>query len=266
MAVDIRKSGIGVLGDLPWGKHFCLFYETKEDLLDAVVPYFKAGVESNEFCVWAVSEPLTEAEARAALRQAIPGFDRDLADRSIDIVPGREWYLTGEGVDPKRITGSWHKKLRQALAAGYEGLRVSGNAFWLGSEYWQDFYDYEEELEGFAAGQPMILLCTYPLADSKPTDILDVARVHQQTLARRKGVWELIKSAEALAETRSLTPRELEALSWAAQGKSAWEIGVILQITKRTVDEHIHTAMRKLGAANRTQAVAIAIRDNVIKL
>jgi DNA-binding CsgD family transcriptional regulator len=265
MAVDIRKSGIGVLGDLPWGKHFCLFYETKEDLLDAVIPYLKAGLESNELCLWAVTEPLTEAEAGSALRQAVSGFDQDLADRGIEIIPGREWYLNGGGVDVERITASWHEKLRHALAEGYEGLRVSGNAFWLGSEHWQDFYDYEEELNGFMAGQPMIALCTYPLAESKPTDLLDVARAHQHTLARRKGVWELIESAEAQAETGSLTPREIEVLMWAARGKSAWEIGVILQITKRTIDEHIHTAMRKLGASNRTQAVAIAIRDNIIK-
>jgi LuxR family quorum sensing-dependent transcriptional regulator len=56
-----------------------------------------------------------------------------------------------------------------------------------------------------------------------------------------------------------LTTREREVLAWSAQGKSAWEIGEILNIAKRTVDEHAQTAMRKLGAANRTQAVAIAI-------
>jgi DNA-binding CsgD family transcriptional regulator len=265
MAVDFRKSGIGVLGDLRWDQHFCLFYETTEDLLDTVVPYFKAGLENNEYCVWAVSEPLTEADAMAALGRAIPGFDRTLACRNIDILPGREWYLKGEGVDPEKIVGGWNEKLRRALDAGYKGLRVSGNAFWLGSDYWQDFYDYEEELNGFTAGRPIIVLCTYPLAESKPTDILDVARVHQHTLARRKGVWEIIESSDAPAEARSLTPRELEVLTWAAQGKSAWEIGVILGITKRTVDEHIHTATRKLGAANRTQAVAIAVRDHIIK-
>jgi DNA-binding CsgD family transcriptional regulator len=263
---DIRKSGIDILGDLPWGEHFCLFYDTKGDLLDMVVPYFRVGLDSNEFCVWAVSDPLTEAEAEAALRRAVPGFDRYLADQSIEIVPGREWYLKGGDVDPERIAGSWHEKLQHARASGYEGLRVSGNAFWLGSQYWQDFYDYEEELEGCVAGQSMILLCTYPLAESRPTDILDVARVHRHTLARRKGVWELIESADPQAGTRSLTPRELEVLTWAAQGKSAWEIGVILGITKRTVDEHIHTAMRKLEAANRTQAVAIAVRDHIITI
>jgi LuxR family quorum sensing-dependent transcriptional regulator len=50
-----------------------------------------------------------------------------------------------------------------------------------------------------------------------------------------------------------------------ARGKSAWEIGEILHITKRTVDEHVRTAVRKLGAANRTQAVAIALRRRIIE-
>jgi LuxR family quorum sensing-dependent transcriptional regulator len=56
----------------------------------------------------------------------------------------------------------------------------------------------------------------------------------------------------------------LEVLTWAARGKSAREIGEILHITKRTVDEHAHNAVRKLGAANRTQAVAIAQRSRII--
>jgi LuxR family transcriptional regulator, quorum-sensing system regulator BjaR1 len=62
-----------------------------------------------------------------------------------------------------------------------------------------------------------------------------------------------------------LTAREREVLAWAANGKSAWEIGEILNITKRTVDEHAQTAFQKLGAANRTHAVAIALRERIIE-
>jgi LuxR family quorum sensing-dependent transcriptional regulator len=61
-----------------------------------------------------------------------------------------------------------------------------------------------------------------------------------------------------------LTAREQEVLAWVASGKSAWEIGEILKIAKRTVDEHAQTAFRKLGAVNRTHAVAIALRDRII--
>lgn len=63
-----------------------------------------------------------------------------------------------------------------------------------------------------------------------------------------------------------LTRREREVVAWAAQGKSAWEIGEILHIAQRTAEEHLATAARKLGAVNRTHAVAIAIRSKVISL
>jgi LuxR family quorum sensing-dependent transcriptional regulator len=51
-----------------------------------------------------------------------------------------------------------------------------------------------------------------------------------------------------------------------AQGKSAWEIGEILDIAKRTVDEHVQSTVRKLGAVNRTHAVALAVRDRIIEI
>jgi LuxR family transcriptional regulator, quorum-sensing system regulator BjaR1 len=63
-----------------------------------------------------------------------------------------------------------------------------------------------------------------------------------------------------------LTAREREVLAWAALGKSAAQISETLKIAKRTVDEHTQTAVRRLGAANRTQAVAIALRDRIIDI
>src|SRR3977135_600032 len=95
---QLRKTGIGVVGDVPWGSHFFMFYETKEDLLDTLVPYFKAGLERGELCLWVVSEPLTEEEARNALRKAVPEFDHHLADRSIEIFGGRRFYVSGDAL------------------------------------------------------------------------------------------------------------------------------------------------------------------------
>ena len=75
-----------------------------------------------------------------------------------------------------------------------------------------------------------------------------------------------LRSGRRHIKKNVLTARETEVLRWVANGKSAVEIGGILQITKRTVDEHVQTAVRKLGAHNRTHAVALALRDGVIML
>ncbi|HEY0439676.1 MAG TPA: helix-turn-helix transcriptional regulator, partial [Xanthobacteraceae bacterium] len=76
------------------------------------------------------------------------------------------------------------------------------------------------------------------------------------TFDRDRGIAHSDESAVA----SRLTVRERQVLGWAAAGKSSWETGMILGIGKRTVDEHAQTAMRKLGAVTRIQAVAIAIR------
>ena len=74
------------------------------------------------------------------------------------------------------------------------------------------------------------------------------------------------RSWAAPATPYSLTAREIEVLAWVACGKSASAIGEILDITKRTVDAHVSSIVTKIGAANRTQAVAIAMRDGLIKM
>jgi LuxR family transcriptional regulator, quorum-sensing system regulator BjaR1 len=63
-----------------------------------------------------------------------------------------------------------------------------------------------------------------------------------------------------------LTARECEVLRWAAHGKTAWEISVILRIAERTVKFHLIEASKKLGAVNRTAAVAKALALKLIEL
>lgn len=57
--------------------------------------------------------------------------------------------------------------------------------------------------------------------------------------------------------TVGLTDRQLECLRWVALGKSSADIGCILGISKRTVDEHIANACDALGVRRRSQAIVI---------
>ena len=65
--------------------------------------------------------------------------------------------------------------------------------------------------------------------------------------------------------TPSLTPRELEALRWTMEGKTAWEVGALLGISERTAVLHVNNAMHKLGCVNKHQAVLKALRLGLIR-
>ncbi|OBZ92353.1 transcriptional regulator [Pararhizobium polonicum] len=62
----------------------------------------------------------------------------------------------------------------------------------------------------------------------------------------------------------ALTNRETEVLGWAAAGKSYWEIGTILGISERTVRFFMTNARRKLNVVSNSQAVAQAVRRDLI--
>ena len=62
----------------------------------------------------------------------------------------------------------------------------------------------------------------------------------------------------------ALSAREREILKWLNEGKSSWETSVILGISERTVNFHVYNVLRKLGAANRPQALAMAARSGLL--
>jgi len=124
MPTEATTAETSLRGDLPWGMHFCHFFETKQDLLEASVPFVQAGLERHEFCLWNIYNPVTEAEALAALRRSIPDLDRHVAEGGIEIRVHYEPPMENE-FDSHGGVHDLREKLDDALARGYTGMRVA---------------------------------------------------------------------------------------------------------------------------------------------
>ena len=72
------------------------------------------------------------------------------------------------------------------------------------------------------------------------------------------------RSAAGRIEPGGLTPRELEVLALMAAGRSNSEIGQQLFISRKTASVHVSNILAKLGAASRTEAVALARRRGLL--
>jgi len=208
MKGKLRETGIDVVDGVPWGTHFCQFYQTKEDLLDILVPYFKEGLENNEFCIWVTSEPLKEEEAKEAMRGALPHFDKYLKKGQIEVVPHSESYLEDGVFDQERVLNAWIDKLEGGLTRGYDGMRVTGNISWLEKRDWRDFTRYEEKINGTIDKYKMIAMCSYSLEGCGPTELIEVMENHRFALVRREGQWDTVRNAEAVRREEALRESE----------------------------------------------------------
>jgi len=104
----------------------------------------------------------------------------------------------------------------------------------------------------------------YILKDMPPKELVEVIR---QVHAGKKKIPSQVAAclAEHLSD-EALTSREIEVLSQIAGGNRNRDIAEKLSITEETVKVHIKHIMDKLGASDRTQAVAIGLRRGIIQL
>src|ERR1051326_3444535 len=251
-AIEFKKTGISFNPNIASGTHFCLLYSTRQDLIDILVPYFREGLDRNEYCLWVTSPPLDVHQAMAELKNAVPQFDEYLREGRIEIVPHTEWYLRDGAFDEARVMNAWNQKLTQALDRGYARMRVTGNEAWLKSRHWTEFSEYEKHLHESIGSKQMIVLCTYPVASMGSAEILDVARTHLFAIAKRDGRWDVLETSD-LEQTRAELKRSI-ACDITNREKAEEERRKQQEILQKIID-NIPVLINFTGADGRIQLV-----------
>lgn len=168
-------SGFRAVPHVRWGSHLARFFGSATDLRDLVVPYFKAGLENNERCLWVTGPPLTPEAARSALRTAVPDLDRRERDAQIEIANGEEWYATNDTLRGRDLVNDLLQRERDAAELGFAGLRTNGICSWVPPQRWAEFMDYEKLVQDRVRDRRMICLCSYCLEylpDDAPDDVM----------------------------------------------------------------------------------------------
>jgi DNA-binding CsgD family transcriptional regulator len=113
-----------------------------------------------------------------------------------------------------------------------------------------------------------------PPAEEEPREAADDCKPRVRTAihvmctcahARVRTILNLTEDVPKREVAFRLTAREREVLMWVARGKTDWEIGEILQISKETSFAHVRNCCRKLDALTRTQAVVRAMMTGEIR-
>ena len=182
--------------DLDWlrpGDHVCQFYRTAEDLAEVLIPFFKAGLERHESCLWIAGDSCGAERAGSEMRTAVPDFDRRVAAGQMQILSHEEWYRkygTLSAAEAAQGLLSWKDA---ALALGYTAVRSGGNPSSLYEKSLDAFLNYERVADKAFKGQPIVALCNYCLARYSGKIALDIMQSHGFGLAKRRDQWRPIE-------------------------------------------------------------------------
>ncbi|HVW13033.1 MAG TPA: MEDS domain-containing protein [Mucilaginibacter sp.] len=235
MKQTLRPTGIEVIGNIPWGTHFCHFYQTEKDLLSIQVPFFKTGLENNEYCIWVTSEQTTVEKAKNALKEVVPDLDKYYEHKSIEILSHHDWYLINGRFELDNVIRSMLGRLQIALENGFAGLRLNGDEAWMDQRTTHDFMEYERFLNPTIAGKRLIISCSYQLSKCTATDVLDVALLHESAVSKRKDRWEILETRDFITSKGQLN-QERELLKKRV-AKSTSELNRITEQVKKERSE-----------------------------
>lgn len=200
------RCGLQGIDGVPYGMHACHFYRNRDELIAATVPYFVAGLRSNERCLWVTAPPLPASEAVRTLRAAWDGVDDAIQAGALRILDFDQWYTSGARLNGLDVVQLWLAEEERALAEGYNGVRITGNTSFLKSGDWQTFMGYEQALTGSFNGRRIVTLCSYALTQCSDQQMREVMHAHHCAFERPYADWQVAAVSQNEEWVRKMGP------------------------------------------------------------
>jgi len=196
MKESARHSGIDIIGDVSLNAHICLLYKTREELMEIMPLYFKAGLVHNEFCLWITAPGSSENELLETMKNYLPNLDIYVKKGQIEIIPSRAWFFQDGTRNLTNAPSLISEKLHHAHAMGHEGTRIAIDTGWLEKKDWKNFINFEEKFNALIRSSDMLALCAYPMVQYNPLDMIDIIRTHEYILIKESKKWKYRGSTE----------------------------------------------------------------------
>jgi hypothetical protein len=161
-----------------WGERLCHFYRSEEQLLGLLVPYFRQGLEHGERCLWIAGSARASEKARQSIASLAASQH---SPEQLEVVEMDDWT---PDVD------AWSREQERALAQGYSGLRLCGEALDLSSE---------TEIARTKA------LSTYSAQSTSTSEIGTLLLRHDAALVKNIDVWQRVPTADPHAAATILS-------------------------------------------------------------
>jgi len=233
MAVKGEDTGISIIDTVPWGSHLCVLYGNNDDLLNTLVPFFKAGLQNNEFCTYVDSSE--QFNVKEALKNGGSIFAQSLETSQMVVVPLSGVYLEDGVFSPHKALNYLTTTVNQALQKGYKGVRIAGNIPRTEKVEWENLTAFEAEANTVINEETIIALCAYPFERCSVSEFTDVIKNHQYVFIIHEGEWLSLKKNTSRETNKQLTSGTSEVLTplqtrFAITGLKGFEDSEIIEL------------------------------------
>jgi len=200
MTTRTRATGLETIPQLKWGTHLCQFYKTGDDLISVTLPFIKAGLENNEYCLWVAWEPVDTALVTEALANELPDPSILFDSRQIEVASHctpdfqRGLFCRDGLVDAVK------ERIEKAVSMGHEGARIVDNLSWHHESDWCSLMEGERAASEVMAQLPVMALCSYPVVGCTGFQMKDIGAAHHYVLVSVGGQCEVIEGGQRREE------------------------------------------------------------------
>ncbi len=161
------------------GKHLCCLYDSDEERREVVLPFLEQGLVENQRVIYIATETSGEDVFEALAEKGVSVGDYRESGQLI-VQQARHAYLQNGIFDPEAMIETLHRQTEDAVAEGYDALRITGEMSWVLQEEpaAERFIEYEAKLNQFFAQHPAAGLCQYDRRLFDSSTLLNVLRTH----------------------------------------------------------------------------------------
>lgn len=209
MSNDIRDSGVGIIGKVPWGMHMACLFSERHEYHNILYPFLREGLRSNEMCVWIFGPDTNFDNERESIAEIVDDVDQYIESGQLLLVSYKTWYMKDDTFLETRVNSQWMELLRDAMSRGFEGIRAVADITWTNEYEFISFSHYEDIINKTFAELPFIAICLY---DAKCLDAFEIAEViknHSYILAMHDGKLRRIENIELLTKVRQFNEKRL---------------------------------------------------------
>jgi len=174
-----KSAAENSIDDVELGDHICSIYQNKKQQFSLLVPFFKAGLENNQKCVYIIDENSEEEILSEFLKRGID-LDKYIKSKQFELLTKKETYLKDGYFDPDKMIRLIKDTEENALKHGYLSMRLTGEMTWvLADESDIDQLKiYESKLTDFFLHSKSAAICQYNESKFTEDVLLMVLNTH----------------------------------------------------------------------------------------